>query len=204
MKILRGRMALALSKSKCHHALSRFFRYTSTSIRSSLRKRLQASLRATYIAEKLQQTTRLLIEWCIILTREETLWMCMPVYTALGSTDAISCWLSRGFFFFFSLSSFDHSSMSSMVCGRGRFRVSGRNNVTRPPTIDKIPKSGPGSHGTASTYTVKQSCMDQRQTIESSKGKQALCCSTACDWLNFEVTLVIFLFTCLSRYTSNL
>jgi len=66
----------------------------------------------------------------------------------------ISCWspTSSDFFRAVCLPEY-HCSISSIVCGSGRFSVSGSSRVSRPAAVDRPPNSRPGNHGSSFAYT---------------------------------------------------
>jgi len=64
-----------------------------------------------------------------------------PTESMPCTADISCCWVWRlGFLYQF--------SMSSIVCGRGRFSVSGKKKVSMPLPTARPPNSKPGSHGT--------------------------------------------------------
>jgi hypothetical protein len=48
----------------------------------------------------------------------------------------------------------DQLSMSSMVWGRGRFKVSGRKKTSNPAARDRAPNRMPGNQGTAAAWKM--------------------------------------------------
>jgi len=68
----------------------------------------------------------------------------------LPSTGDISCCWVPSLFFLSFLAQF---SMSSIVWGSGRLRVSGSRNVSRPLPMASPPNSSPGSHGRMRAYS---------------------------------------------------
>jgi len=86
----------------------------------------------------------------------------------------ISCssWTASGFF---SVGLY-HSSMSSIVCGSGRCKVSGSNRLSRPAAVDRPPNSRPGNHGSSFAYVRQHQTVGLLNKLECIKHQNNRTC----------------------------